>query len=354
MYNPDFKEDEKYVWRTELDSIVDAGPFLFDNPVTGKKMVIVSDKSDNLYMLDETGHIQWKINLPSPVMGKIYQVSDTKKRKICFIFNTSNQLYIIDAEGIILDGYPVQLKAIATNGILLADVERNNTYRVLYNGEDGLIHNIDMHGKATAGWKTPATESQVSRTLQYLFTGKEGIILIPIDDGTAIMTDKKGTIKFQSDANTAFTVHSDFYVNRTNSKGSIITTVANGDLAYIQGKSCSTTSFRNFSPAHFFIYEDITGDNDPDFIFIDSTDLYVFDRFKKQIFTYYFVQPVRDKPVVVTRDDEQVYLFNRNVLMDVSTGIKGDTPFCVGSLNNDQVTNLVIGRGNMVYCYQLQ
>jgi hypothetical protein len=365
MYNPDFKEDENYIWRTELDSVVEAGPFLFDNPLTGKMMVIVSDKSDNLYMLDETGHILWKNKIPSPVLGKIYQISSSKKNEVSYIFNTADQLYVIDVDGFIKDGYPVQLKVSATNGMLLADFDRNKTYRLLYNGEDGLIHNIDLHGKATAGWKAPATESQVSRSLQYLYTGKEDVIIVPIDDGSVIMTDRKGTVKFQSDANTAFADHSDFYVNRTNSKGSIITTLVNGDLAYIQGKNCSITSFRNFSAAHFFIYEDITGDQDPDFIFIDSTDLYVFNRFKKQIFTYYFEQLVRDKPVVitlpskekilgvVTRDDEKVYLFNRNGLMEACAGIKGDTPFCIGSLNNDKVNNLVIGRGKMVCCYQL-
>jgi hypothetical protein len=366
LYNPNYQQDENYIWRTSLDTIIRSGPFLVNNQQTGKINVMVSDVANNLYLLDETGHIRWTIKLQEPLLSGIFQVDYPKKDVTHYLFNTASQLYLVAIDGSNVDGYPINLREKAINGILAVDFTRKKVYNILYVSDNDRVHCLDLRGKQVAGWKNPEIVYSVSNPIQYLYKNQEDYIIVTMDDGSVLITDRKGSIRFTSGKTFVHCLNSSFYINHTNSKGNIITTTANGSLAYIQGKSSSSVSFTDLSAGHYFVYDDLTGDNDPDFIFIDSTNLYVFNRFRKQVFAFKFKAPVKDKPVVyalpskekilvvISRDEDRLYLFNKTELLNQDETINGDTDFIVGSLNKDQILNLVIGKVNIVYCYPVE
>ena len=162
-------------------------------------------------------------------------------------------------------------------------------------------------------------------------------------------------------------LNSDFYVNKTNSKGVLITTNEKGCLTYIKanGKTASTV-FGDFSPNHYFLYEDFDMNGTKDFIYLDKNKLSVFDRFKNKIFEYTFEEDVNTKPMiipvssrenylgVILKKTKEIYLFDNKGNVVVSKGVTGEMPFNVGSLNNDKNLNLVVGSGNILYNYLVQ
>ena len=125
----------------------------------------------------------------------------------------------------------------------------------------------------------------------------------------------------------------------------------------------SRTDFWTYSDKHFFLYEDFNGDKDPDFIYLDGKELYVFDRFKKELFAYQFDIDITTQPVffnitrnkrllgIVSEKSREIYLIDRKGKMIVNSGLVGETPFAVGSLNNDQEINLITGVGNALFNY---
>jgi hypothetical protein len=60
-------------------------------------------------------------------------------------------------------------------------------------------------------------------------------------------------------------------------------------LVYIPEKGkISITVFGTFSEQHQFLYADLDNDGHYDFIYLDKTELKIFNRFKKQILKHVF------------------------------------------------------------------
>jgi hypothetical protein len=161
--------------------------------------------------------------------------------------------------------------------------------------------------------------------------------------------------------------NSEFYVNRTNSKGIILTTNEKGKLSYIKSNgNLAQTDFGNFSKDHFFMYQDFNDDRSVDFIFVDGRKLRVFDRFKKELFSYDFEHEISVRPMyfslghkqsvlgVVSSEEKTIYLFDSRGNTIISRGLVGETPFTVGSLNNNRELNLITAAGKVLYNYQLK
>ena len=161
--------------------------------------------------------------------------------------------------------------------------------------------------------------------------------------------------------------NSSYYANSTNSKGIILTTTDKGKLVYISSSgSLQYTDFGEFSPQHYFLYADFKGNGANEFIYLDGRELKVFDRFKKVLFSYEFSTEVNQKPIlfnlgrkrkalgVVSSSEKAIYLFDQYGNTIINRGLVGQTPFTVGSVNNDNELNLITASDNILYNYRIQ
>jgi hypothetical protein len=365
-YNPDLSEDDSYTWEADLDTVIYSGPFLIQKADGEGLDVICSDQAGNLYRIDATGMIRWKVKAGGTILSEVYSIRTGHDKELFYLYNTSEHLFMLDTNGIVAAGYPVILPSPATNGMILTGSESLAGLRMIYAGEDDRLHAIDIKGKPITGWGNPNLGNRLSVPAMHLTVKKEEQWIAALDDGGVVIAGSKGKVLYRTPSGFVHARNTGFYVNRTNSKGSIITTDAQGNLVYLPGKTIGTVNFGNFSPDHYFLYQDFNGDGDPDFIFVDGHDLSVFNRLKKLLFSFTFEGTVKDQPVVftsqgkktvlgvVTRDDNRVYLFNQSGLMSDSQLIRGNTPFTMGPLSADTVIDLVIGRGNKVLDYWLE
>jgi hypothetical protein len=120
-----------------------------------------------------------------------------------------------------------------------------------------------------------------------------------------------------------------------------------------------------FSPEHRFFYEDITGNGHPEFIYFDQNRIYYYNRNYKMIYNYAFIREMTNPPFLIHPSGKQVmvgfispstselYLFDRNGHQELEAGIRGNTPFDIGDLENSSVLYLVIGSGSYLRCYRL-
>ena len=158
-----------------------------------------------------------------------------------------------------------------------------------------------------------------------------------------------------------------YFENKTNNKGIILTTNESGKLVYFNvDGSMQQTDFGDFSPQHFFLYEDFNNDGSLDFIFLDKNELKVFSRLKKEVFSYKFNSAIKIKPMffkigknqkalgIVADQEKTIYLFDNKGNIIINKGLVGETPFTVGSLNNNKELNLVTAAGNVLYNYRLK
>ncbi len=366
-YNPGYREENRALWKTELDSKIISRPYLVKDHTDKTYNIIVFDEDNQIILLDNNGNILWKIPLSGQVISEVYPVDFYKNRKIQYLFNTTDNLYLIDLLGRNVENYPIQLGSKATNGLSVFDYIRNKEYRIVFACEDNRVYNYDLKGNSIRGWKKPRTDVSVLNETQHLVAENKDYIIIPLSNGSVKITDRKGDnrIRIRDDFKNA--INSDFYVNKTNSKGPLITTDQNGHLVYIKTNGrIDRTVFGDFSPGHFFIYEDFDKNGKEDFIFVDGKQLIIFDRFKNILFEYGFENEIRVAPQliplsyresllgVVDTEGNTLYLFDKKGNQVFGTGMVGETPFEIGSLNDDDNLNLIVASGSTLYNYLLQ
>jgi hypothetical protein len=300
-------------------------------------------------------------------MSDIFEVDYFKNRKIQYLFSTSNHIYLIDKKGRNVVGVPKKLHSKATNGVVVFDYLNNRDYRLLIAQADKRVYNYSIAGKDVKGWKMPKTQNIVLEPIIRLLANKKDYIIITDIEDEIKIVDRKGKRRIKLAHNPNKAKNSSYYVNRTNSKGIIITTNEKGKLVYISSSGkLKFTDFGDFSPEHFFLYEDFNGDNSKDFIFIDGKDLKVFDRFKKVLFSYHFSSEITVAPSffnlnskqhvlgVVVVDEKTIYLFDSKGDIIISKGLVGESSFTVGDLLRNNKINLISTAGNTLYNYRLQ
>ncbi len=359
--------EQPYLWRTEIESEIIHGPFLTKNHTTGGSDIIVFDNLNQVYFIDNYGQIKWKKLLTGPVLSDVYLVDYYKNGKIQYLFNTNDHIYLLDLNGQNVEGYPVKLPVEATNPVNVIDYADKKDYRLFFAGEDKKIYNFTIQGKPVSGWKNPKVPSTVTRPVQHLAVNKKDYIIIPQDDGQVLMTDRKGNTRMKIKKSFRNGLRSLFYENKTNSKGSIITTDINGNLIYIPEKGkISTSSFGKFTSEHYFFYEDFDNDNYPDFIFIDKNRLSIFNRFKKPLLQYEFEHHVDLPPQLIKlsknltllsftfSNGKKFFLFSSKGIINEMNQVEGNTVTKIADIDNDGVPEIIIGEGKQIKCYPLR
>jgi hypothetical protein len=362
-----FSEENLALWKIELDNEIVGKPSLVRNHATNKFMVLVFDKSSNLYLIDTDGQLLWKKRVDGLPQGEIHQVDYFKNGKIQYLFNTRDFIYLIDKNGNFVKNYPKKLNPASTNGLNVFDYNRKKDYRLMLAQADKKIYNYNINGSKVKGWKEPHTHNIVNESVKRVVANNKDFILITDIDNKTKIVNRKGKERINIKGSVNKARNSSFYVNRTNSKGIILTTNQKGKLTYIKSNGrLDQTDFGAFTKDHFFLYEDFNDDNSVDFIFVDGRKMQVFDRYKKELFSYHFENEINIKPMffslghkqsvlgVVSSQEKTIYLFDSKGNTIISRGLVGETPFTVGSLKNNRELNLVTAAGSMLYNYRLK
>ncbi len=366
-YNPAFKEENLALWKIQLEDSIVGKPYLVRDHRNGKYDIIVFDRGDHMYFIDYNGKILWTKRLPSLPIGKIYPVDYYKNGNIQYLFNTANNLFLIDREGHFVGDYPIPIHPEATNGLTVFDYTNRKDYRIMLAQADEKIHDYTIKGNPVRGWHYPQMPDITVQSIYRLLTSRKDYIIITDLQNNIKIVDRRGRQRIYLKSDFKKAKNSAFYLNRTNNKGIILTTDVQGQLVYIaRNGRISYTSFGNFSPDHYFLYDDFNGDFVNDFIFIDHRKLTVFNRFKKVLFSYTFSSNIDVQPEffslggkqkvlgVVASHENTIYLFDSQGNILIGRGLTGATPFTVGSLNRSGDINLITAAGNTLYNYRLK
>jgi len=207
----------------------------------------------------------------------------------------------------------------------------------------------------------------MSLPVKRLVVNNRDYIVMALDNGNVLMTDRKGKTRLTIKKSFTNSLRSDFYRNMTNSRGIMITTDINGDLIYIpKTGGIQSTKFGEFTNEPWFLYEDMDGDRNHDFVFFDQTDLIVFNRLKDTLMHHRFETGINSKPQILELDSgekllgisdhntNRVYLFNIKGLIGWSSKMMGGSPMDNGKLNTDSEESIVVGAGDVIYNYILE
>ncbi len=363
-YTPDMKEEAQTLWESHLDTVINFKPQLVENHYTKEHEIFVQDLNHNIYLINKVGRVLWKLKLDEPIIGQVHQVDYYKNGKLQLLFSTPSKLHLIDRNGNYVERYPIKLRSNATAGLALFDYDKNRDYRIFIPCENKRVYLYNIDGTINEGWQFAGTDTRVTNPVQHIRINTRDYILLH-DKYRVYILNRRGQVRVPLKEQFAVSERNSFYLYQNGTTGFVTTDTA-GVVRVIDEKGNLTTKeFGEYSPKHFFLFEDLDADGKRDYIFVDGDELEIFKEKGDKLFDYTFDHEVTEAPAyyyfsyndrklgVADRQAEEIYLFDSEGEQYDGFPLQGSTPFTIGFLGNDhKYFNLLVGtKENFLYNY---
>ncbi len=217
-FNPKSKLYQNTLWETLLDTDLYSNPTPVKNHLTDEMELVCVDKVNNLYLLSNTGKILWKKNIGQKILGDIHQVDYFDNGKLQLLFNTENQLFVIDRNGNNVSGFPAKISAGAIGGLTLFDYENNNNYRLWIPLKNNTTVCYAINGKPLVDF---IPVKNTGRVTHLVLQQKDYFVLIDTL-GNINVTNRKGETRVQINSKMGRGYHSVFIEEGKNTESTNI------------------------------------------------------------------------------------------------------------------------------------
>lgn len=272
-------------WEVRLDASLADGPFVLEDGTVPGHFILARDADSGTYLIDQEGDIVWKAEGIAPLVGEPSLMEIQCKPFI--LLTLPGKLHCLSWDGSPAPGFPVKLESPAAAPAVVVGTSTKNGMKILVTCRDKAAYAFTETGKPVKNWQPPLTSSLPYGKPVYIFSGKDAYILICDENGRVMALDPRGKLLFRTKESFRKSLRTGYWLNKTNSKGVLLTTDSRGMLSYISAKgNVQQTDFGKFSAAHDFFYFDINGKGGEDFIFADGSSLKAFDRFRHLLWEF--------------------------------------------------------------------
>ncbi len=365
-FRPQAPAEPQTTWQSTVGSITGLKPQLVENhDVPGEREIIVQDEDFNLYQLTGEGRVRWSIPLSGPVLSEIHQVDYYKNGHLQYLFNTRENLYLIDRNGNNVAHFPVEFRSPATNGVNVFDYNNNRDYRYFVACENKKVVAYDRSAKIVTGWKFEGTDHRVTNPVQHFRIGNRDYIVFN-DPSRIYIQNRRGATRVETSS--WFDISKNPLVLDLHGTPKIVATDTGGKVHYVyfDGRHEEKETGR-FSENHFFTVDDLNGNDIPDFVFVDGNVLTVMDENGKRLFREKMDHPLSFPPNIYTFASDlkkigivdatanRIFLYNPDGKLHRGFPFQGNSEFTVGKLSDDAPgLSLIVGsEGGKLYHYLL-
>ncbi|MDR1672202.1 MAG: hypothetical protein LBS09_01870 [Bacteroidales bacterium] len=350
-------------WESLLDTAIAFKPQLLQNHNTGETEVLVQDMSGKLYLLNNVGRILWKVPLPEAIISPVYQIDFYKNKKLQMLFNTRNCIYMMDRLGNMVERFPVKLPSPATGSLSLFDYENDKNYRIMVACEDRHVYAFDKTGKKIAGWQFRQSEHRIQTDICHFRTDNKDFIVFA-DKYRVYILDRQGKTRVSPEYNFPVGSHTAIATDNLN----IVLADTAGMPHFISlsdGKIRKVELKTELKLPHFFVFQDVTGDRQGDFILAGGAKIEVFKQDGTRLMSIETDEPVAMRPYVyefsatdlhigiVAPQKNLIYLYNNRGKVQKGFPLTGSTLFSIGRIDKQsRAFNLFVGsKNNFIYNY---
>ncbi len=367
LYSPASKQVHTSVWETQLDTISSTAPQILLNHKTGGREVLMQDGAGKIYLISNTGKIQWKKQLNEKVMGVVHQVDYFKNEKLQMLFNTASQIHLIDRNGNYVQGYPIDLPSPATAELAVFDYEKNKDYRILVPCENKKLLNYNINGKLTEGFGFPEAQEVINLPVQWLRINQKDYLLAADKAGNVYVTGRRGETRISLKNKIAPGCNSWFidtgkdltktYIHFVNTAERTLQRLSLGDVSDKYAIDCGF----EIKEASFAFIND---DGLVDVIVSDETGFKAFDDLGKALLEYtsrenidphVSFQVLNDQPLFFVTEIESGKCVPVNLSgMEEQLNLpSGKTPPVIASFADGAEKFLLMTSGSLLYCFGL-
>ncbi|MEM9022183.1 MAG: DUF3352 domain-containing protein, partial [Bacteroidota bacterium] len=369
-HNPVYQPDQAARWEIQLDTGILQRPNLVRNHYTKAYELAVQDAANALYLIDNSGTIQWKRSLKNRIISDIRQIDVFGNDKLQLLFNTRTHLHCIDRLGRDVEGFPVKLPAPASAPVTILDYDGKHHYRLLVPCKDGMVRNYNKQGKPVKGWSFKAMKAPVTRAVQHHVLGDKDYLVAVDRDGRVRITDRKGEERIAVKAKLPLAPGSPFFINPADEATAIriIGTDTLGQVIGLDfGGEAHLEAFDTLVGNYYFDYRDVDGDGNADYLFATATQVRAYDREHNRILDIvpdsaivgapaYFEAPDGGNFFVAIRtgSNDEIWVYDRQGILRNDTPYTGSTPLTLDDLDQNRQPDLIVGdRGNFIHAFRI-
>lgn len=325
-----------------------------------QKLVLVQDNVNNVYVFSSDGKKRWSTQLSDKILGEVHQLNDNT-----LLFNTARNIYRMDISGGAYKGFPIGLSQQASYGLTITD--RDPEKLKIFIPCSTKIAAYNASGSLISGWNE-SLSGKILYDLKSVHLNDINYIIAGTDNGQVYFFNHSGNIIGKSaDASGTHFKNPLFVDPGTNSQDSrVATTDTSGAIKsiFFNGK-VSNKNTGVWSGEHFFDLKNITGEKNPEWIYLDKSQLYVYNSDNTLAYNYNFEFDIVNRPQyfqyqsvyqvgISSSKDNLLYLFNEDGSFVKGFPIEGVPNFYVGSFMSNGFRYLICGdKSNYLYVYKL-
>lgn len=238
--NSDKKKTKTEKFFTKVDTACSMISRVTNHSKPNENEFFIQDYNNKIYLISSSGKILWNKVIDGQILGKINQVDFYKNRKLQYIFNTKNTIYLIDINGDSVENYPITLENKATNGLSVIDYDSNRKYRYFIATDNKKIKCFDISGKELEGWDFRKSETIVTGNIQHIVHDSKDYIIFS-DANKVYILNRKGETRIKVSKPLKKPIKSDFVItssennfffNATDSDNHLVVISEKGKIAY--------------------------------------------------------------------------------------------------------------------------
>ena len=358
-------------WKAPLDYDAITPPMLLGNGTAEEPYAIaVQDSAFQLYLLDVNSKVLWKKKLENRILSTVQAIHYFKSGASQIIFNTPNNLYLLDRKGTAQGTFPLHLQTPATNGVTVVDFDGNENYSFFMACANGGIYGFDQLGRPLQGWNPLRGVGEVRHPIIHFQNEGKDYLLALNEAGKLFAFKRDGNNRFAS-VNLGAACLEPPQI-QLSAKGNRIVATDKKGTAHIVSLVGSTFKLQLQSgknTAVHFAFADVGGDERKDYVSLNDTTLtahYYEDNKFQTLFTQSFSVPQREVLAVrvpgrekaligtVSAAKQQIFLLQEDGQIYPDFPLAGTTRFFVADLFNNGQRILVVANGNSVYAYRVK
>ena len=354
------------LWKFVLQNNAATQPFVVRHPQSKENEIFVQDIDNQVYILNKQGEVRWKRKLSKRILSEIQQIDYFQNDNLYYVFNTEDDIFILDKDGKDISNFPIRLQSKATNGLLIIDFEGTKKYEFFLACGNDNFYGFEQSGKPLSGWN-PVLGVGVARHpfLHFQNGGKDFIVAIT-ERGMLHILRRNGGDRFSSqNFNTAFLSPPSFQADRYSQR--IVACDARGRVHNINMEGIEFPLLLSSGAGTRFTFADVIGDLRKDYIAISNKKL-VCHGYENQDFLkkYAFVFPdVQDDVFSVQHSKKNKFLIGTRSksakLIYLLEGAKvyptfpipGTTRFTLSDFYDDGNAVLIVGNDRDVCAYKV-
>ena len=358
------------LWKTPLDIAALTPPMPVGINPLQPEAIAIQDSAFNFYLLSRSGEILWKKKLEGPILSKVHSIEYYEPGTVSLLFNTANNIHLLQFSGEPQSTFPLRLQTPATNGVTVVDFNRNRDFCFFVACANGAIYGFDKLGRPLPGWNPLRGVSEVRHPVVHFQYKERDYLTVLNTEGKMMVYQRNGSNRFAP-----LDFRADFpsppQVELSPKSNRIVAADAQG-VARVVGMDGSAFRLQLLpkagAPARF-AFADISADERKEYLAL-SGNLLVVSGYEGNKFTRQWqmeldalqdevcavAAPGHAKAVAgtVSRAKRQISLFRPEGGLYLEFPLAGSTTFFIADLQRNGQPILLVGNSDSVYAYRIQ